>query len=252
MPALDYEKIAYIYDTYVQTNFDLDYFIQETKNVSGKVLELMSGTGRVSIPLIEAGADLTCVDSSPAMLDIFRKKLKERGLFARVVEADVCELDLEDKYDLIFIPFHSFVEIVSLKGQKKALDGTYDHLSDSGKFICTLHNPAVRLKTCDRTKREIGIYPMNDEGGTLQLFSREEYLEEERIVEGNQYYEFYDKTGKLLSSLNMDIRFYVHNKKSFEFLAESSGFKIKSLFGGYSREEFVETESPVMIWILGK
>ena len=60
----DYDIVADIYDTYVPVDDDLDFFISETKKSPGEVLELMSGSGRVSIPLLKAGVKLTCVDIS--------------------------------------------------------------------------------------------------------------------------------------------------------------------------------------------
>ncbi len=60
----DYGPVANLYDIYVPATFDFDFFINETTKSKGEVLELMSGTGRVSIPLLEAGVKLTCVDLS--------------------------------------------------------------------------------------------------------------------------------------------------------------------------------------------
>ena len=76
--------VANLYDTYIDTTFDVPFFLNETKSVSGKVLELMSGTGRVSIPLIEAGVQLTCVDNSAEMLAVLREKLVRMRLSASV------------------------------------------------------------------------------------------------------------------------------------------------------------------------
>lgn len=42
----------------------------------------MSGSGRVSLPLIEAGIPLTCVDFSAGLLEILRRKLAARQLAA--------------------------------------------------------------------------------------------------------------------------------------------------------------------------
>jgi|GEM_PF-3676911 len=50
--ANDYTKIAELYDAYVKETFDIPFFLKEAKQSSGEVLELMSGTGRVSIPLL--------------------------------------------------------------------------------------------------------------------------------------------------------------------------------------------------------
>ncbi len=84
-----FSRIADLYDTYVQVDFDIPFFLQETRKCSGEVLELMSGTGRVSLPLVEAGVRLTCVDKSAEMLTILRHKLAARNLSANIVQADV-------------------------------------------------------------------------------------------------------------------------------------------------------------------
>jgi ubiquinone/menaquinone biosynthesis C-methylase UbiE len=102
MPAMNYDCVAHLYDAYVQTELDIPFFQDEAKKTGGAVLELMCGTGRVSLPLLEAGIDLTCVDSSAAMLDVFRGKLRERELMADLIEADVCNLSVNRQFDLIF------------------------------------------------------------------------------------------------------------------------------------------------------
>ena len=51
--AIDYTRIADIYDEFVRESFDIPFFLEECLKANGDVLELMSGTGRVSIPLLE-------------------------------------------------------------------------------------------------------------------------------------------------------------------------------------------------------
>ena len=62
MENIDYDGVADLYDLYVNTDYDFEFFVREIRARDARVLELASGTGRLSIPLIEAGADLTCVD----------------------------------------------------------------------------------------------------------------------------------------------------------------------------------------------
>lgn len=137
-----FSRIADLYDTYVQVDFDISFFLKETRKSPGEVLELMAGTGRVSIPLIEAGVRLTCVDKSAERLAVLRKKLEQRGLAADLVQMDVCELELSKCFDSIIIPFHSFSEIVSVEDQRRALARIHEHLASGGRFVCTLRNPA--------------------------------------------------------------------------------------------------------------
>lgn len=82
MEINNYDYVADLYDVYVPATFDIDFFLKETGQTSGEVLELMSGTGRVSIPLLEAGVKLTCVDLSARSNEILEKKLKQLGLYA--------------------------------------------------------------------------------------------------------------------------------------------------------------------------
>ncbi len=93
--------------------FDIAFFVDEAKKCPGKVLELMAGTGRVSLPLIEAGVDLTCTDISAELLAILCDKLTSKGLHADVHQADVCDFGLGKQFDLVIIPFSSFAHIVS-------------------------------------------------------------------------------------------------------------------------------------------
>lgn len=71
---IDFGHVADIYDYYANVDFDIGFFKTLCKGHK-KILELMCGTGRVSIPLIKEGYQMTCVDYSEEMLDVFRKKI---------------------------------------------------------------------------------------------------------------------------------------------------------------------------------
>ncbi|UCE17999.1 MAG: class I SAM-dependent methyltransferase [Gemmatimonadota bacterium] len=251
MPAIDYSKVAHLYDIYVKTDVDVPFFLKEAQGCDN-VLELMAGTGRVSIPLIEAGLPLTCIDSSGEMLAILRGKLEDRGLSAEIYEMDVCNLSLRDTFDLIILPFNSFAEIVSPSDQRNALSAIREHLSHRGRFICTLHNPLIRLASVDGQLKQYGKYYLPDNTGTLILSAIENYEPERHMVSGSQFYEIRDTNGKTLSKYSIDITFYLHEKNDFEAFIQSQGFSIRNLFGDYSYSQFEPDTSPFMIWILEK
>jgi ubiquinone/menaquinone biosynthesis C-methylase UbiE len=73
--SIEWDRVAPFYDNYAQATFDIQFFVQEATKIPGEVLELMAGTGRVSLPLVKAGVHLTCVDNTPEMLAILRQKL---------------------------------------------------------------------------------------------------------------------------------------------------------------------------------
>lgn len=260
MIGMDYRKLAVRYDTFITTKFDIPFFLEEVQGRQ-EVLELMSGTGRLSIPLMEAGVHLTCVDSSPDMLAVLRSKMESKGLTATVIESDAARLSLPGKYDLALLPFHSFSEFLTAEDQERALAGVHDSLAGRGRFICTLHNPPSRLKSCDGASRLCGEFPLDkqtgalwklDSGGTLLMWKTEQYDARSRTVSGVQQYEVYDQAGIKRSKEFVDIQFVLHDPADFEQLAQAAGFRTVMVYGDYSRAEFREESSPFMIWVLEK
>lgn len=251
MSAMDYSQVAHWYDTYVKTDIDVPFFLNEAKECH-RVLELTSGTGRLSIPLIEAGVSLTCVDNSPEMLAILSQKLAAKGLSANVYEMDMCNLSLKEQFDLIIIPFNSFSEILSIDEQRQALQGIGNCLTETGRFICTLHNPSIRLKSVNRQLILRGKYSLPDGDGTLFLWSVEEYEQGQSLVKGTQFWEVYDQNGVMKRKNFLDVQFYLHQSEKFMELAQSQGFHLISLYGDYSYGEFQRETSPFMISVFGK
>ena len=252
METNNYDVIADLYDIYVPATFDIEFFIRETRKSSGEVLELMSGTGRVSIPLIQAGVKLTCVDLSGELNAILENKLRQMGLEADVYRMDVCELDLPKKFAMVIIPFHSFAHITSVDDQRKALARIHQHLLPGGTFICTLGNPNVRQKAVDGQLRLFRKYPLPETQGTLLLWIVENYnADDNQVVEALQFYEEYDAKGVLKSKRLLELHFRLSRKDEFEALAKTAGFKVKALYGDYAYSEY-NPDSPFMIWLLEK
>lgn len=250
MEVNNYDYIADLYDVYVPATFDIDFFINETKKAKGEVLELMSGTGRVSIPLIEAGVKLTCVDLSAELNAILEDKLQKAGLKADVYQMDICELELHKKFDMVIIPFHSFAHITSPNNQKKALARIQQHLVPGGTFICTLGNPNLRRRTVDGQLRLFRQYPLPNIQGKLLLWIRESFNDDDnQVVEAMQFYEEYDAKGVLTSKRLLELHFRLSSRKEFEELATEAGFRTKAFYGDYSYSEFND-DSPFMIWVL--
>jgi SAM-dependent methyltransferase len=244
----NYDSVAEIYDLYVTADYDVPFFVSEAVNVGVPVLELTSGTGRLSLPLIKAGVRLTCVDASKGMLDVLSRKLKERGLHADVRCADICQLRLSTSFQLAILPFQSFMEIVGEDHQRQALSAVFACLSPGGRFLCTLHNPAVRRTHVDGVLHIVGRFPTRD--GTLVVSGFEQGGHP--VVTRLQFFEFFGKDGQMRSKVLMPMQFELIEKDQFESMARDAGFRVLQLYGNYDRSPFDAIRSPVMIWVLQK
>jgi SAM-dependent methyltransferase len=249
--SITYAPVAHLYDSYVNSQFDIPFFLTEAQEAHGKVLELASGTGRVSLPLLRAGIELTCVDYSGEMLAVLQKKLDEQHLSCRIVHQDMTELELSDRFNLIFIPFHSFSEILDVDRQRKALRKIREQLADQGRFICTLQNPIVRTSSMDGKTRELGRFALGD-GRTLTLSACFTYDDRSQVARGTQLYTVSDVEGKMIEEKELPVSFKLHFRSQFERMAMAAGFKIVHLFGSYERSSFDQRHSAFMIWVLKK
>lgn len=251
MNEIPYDNIADVYDAYVQTQLDVPFFLDAARNVRGEILELMCGTGRVSLPLIEAGARLTCVDYSDEMIERLREKLERRDLRAELHVADVRVLNLQKKFELIFIPFHAFAELVAQDDQRETLRRVYEHLADDGQFICTLHNPRARRHSIDGQLHLIGTYSL-PEHGELLFWMMQNYAESERVVSAHEFFEEYDAHGVMQKRRHLELRFALIEYDEFRVMAEAAGFQIRAVYGNYDKSPFDAETSPFMLWTLEK
>ena len=249
-PALqiDYDSIAEIYDLYVTADYDVPFFLSEVRKVNGPVLELMAGTGRLSLPLLESGATLTCVDSSQGMLDLFARKLERRGLHADLRCMDVCRMDLPPHFELAVLPFQAFMEIVREEDQRAALASVHACLAPGGRFICTLHNPVIRRAQVDGALRIIGRFPAGDDALVVSGFE----TGGSPVVNRLQFFELFGPDGNLRWKRLLPMEFALVERDAFERMAREAGFRAAQLYGSYDRAPFDPDRSPVMIWCLEK
>jgi SAM-dependent methyltransferase len=248
IPTIDYDRIAELYDIYVTCDFDIPFYLAEARKVSGSVLELMAGTGRLSIPLVENGIDLTCIDSSEKMLEKLRNKLHDKGLTAKVQQADIRQLALKGRFELVLIPFHSLSELTSRDDQKSVLKTIRSCLVDGGVLLCALHNAPVRIKSANGELQSMGNYETGF--GTLTMSAVETYDANENIINRKQFYEMYDYNGTLQSKRVLEMPFSLINYSDLENMATEVGYKVKTVYGDYDRADYDIEKSRFMIWVL--
>lgn len=126
---------------------DVDFYLRQARITGGPVLELGAGTGRVAIPLANAGFAVTGLDLSPHMLRIAKRKvaaLPPRGRI-RFVRGDMTRFSLGRKYRLILIPFRAFQHLLTVEAQRKCLLCVRRHLAPGGRFIVDLFDPRLDL-----------------------------------------------------------------------------------------------------------
>lgn len=103
--------------------------------VTGELLELGCGSGRLAVPLLAAGWPVTALDSSPTMLDLLRAKLPSR-LRARCspVLDDMAGFVLERRFDAIVLGSGT-VTLLDSQQRGVLFNAVRDHLTETGRFF---------------------------------------------------------------------------------------------------------------------
>src|SRR4029079_18097863 len=140
MSALDEycdDEVAALCDLhYDDWEYDLALYEGFARRSEMAALELMAGSGRVALHLARSGHRVVAVDNAPHMLARLSSKLDDvtRGR-VRIVEADVREFELDERFDLIYIALCSFELMHSGVDQVEVLERVARHLAPGGVFV---------------------------------------------------------------------------------------------------------------------
>jgi SAM-dependent methyltransferase len=134
-------------------------FIDKHKN--GRVLEAMSGSGRLQIPLLQRGYCVDGVDRSPTMLARCRERCIDLGLKPELYEQALEELALPHTYSTIIIALGSFQLIIERENAVKSLKALHKHMNANGDLLIDIFVPDQTNKalssSCVRINEHIEI-----------------------------------------------------------------------------------------------
>lgn len=120
---------------------DLDLYLALAARTGGPILELACGSGRLAIPLAEAGYDVTGLDLDPAMLTRARALANGAGRSVarrvRLVEGDLRAPALLDSgtYRLAFIALNSVFLLTTRADQQRGIDQLAQALAPGGLAV---------------------------------------------------------------------------------------------------------------------
>jgi SAM-dependent methyltransferase len=182
------------------------------------------------------------------MLRVLKEKLLRDHLRANVVCQDMRRLGFAQAFSLVILPFHAFAELVDPEDRALALRSIAGALSPGGRFVCTLHNPAVRRRSVGGEEKEIGRFAGPGPGTELRLYLRTELDARHQIVAGVQRIQVVDRSEQVVDSRIMPMRFALPGRDEVESMAAEAGLEATCLQGDYSGAPFDPVESPFMIW----
>ncbi len=167
-----YDAIARLYDPWSRSvTEDVPFYVDEARADGraggGPIVELGVGTGRIAVPIAQAGTRVIGVDTSEQMLEVCRQTAEQAGV------ADLLDLRLGDLRDppvdervsLAICPFRAFLHLVDDGERLQGLEAARNLLVPGGRLVFDVFTPS--RADIDETharwiEREPGIFERAD------------------------------------------------------------------------------------------
>ena len=106
-------SFADVYDAWYGDVSDVDATVARVHELCrrGRVLELGVGTGRLALPLVDAGIEVAGIDASQEMLDALRAKPNAHRL--RIVLGDMAELPFAPEFSIVLVAFNTLFNLAT-------------------------------------------------------------------------------------------------------------------------------------------
>ena len=226
-----YDRIAPIYDPWSRSvTEDVRFYVDQALASGGPVVELAVGTGRIAIPIAEAGIHVIGVDASPEMLRVARAAADAAGIVERV---DLRLGDLRDppvceRVPLAICPFRSLLHMEEEQEKLRALEAAKTLLEPGGRFVFDVFAPSrddIEETHGRWFEREPGIYELavwNEDSRTLSLTVRSDGVSE---------------------------TFALHWLSAAEWqqLLDQAGFEVEALYGWFDLRLFRGEEDMIFV-----
>jgi SAM-dependent methyltransferase len=226
-----YDRIARFYDPWSRSvTEDVGFYVDHALEAGGPVVELAVGTGRIAIPIAQAGVSVIGVDSSQEMLAVAREGAETAGVSDRLDLrlGDLRKPPVAERVLLAICPFRSLLHMKTEAEKLDALRAAHALLEPEGRFVFDVFAPSREdiEETHDRwLEREPGIFERAvwDEGSrtlTLSVRSGED-----------------------------TVSFGLHWLSAPEWLSllDKAGFEVDELFGWFDRRLYDGEEDMIFV-----
>lgn len=257
---VDFPFVAEFYDHIAayRSRVDIPFYIEMAEMVSGSVLEVACGTGRILIPTARAGLEIVGLDLSEWMLAKCRDKLagepEEVQRRVELVKENMRDFDLGRSFELITVPFHSFQHLTELEEQFSCLRTIRRHLGERGRLVLDLFNPSVLLLADDSRKEEFGDEPEFELDDGRKVLMRSRVVSRDffnQVIDCEMIFYVTYTDGREERLVHRFLMRYIFRYEAEHMLARC-GFEVEHLYGDFDKSPYGSKYPGELIFVARK
>jgi SAM-dependent methyltransferase len=226
---------------------DVDLHVGLARRFGGPVLELATGSGRLLVPLLQAGFEVTGVDSSRPMLDRAQARLDRLALKACLVEQRLETLQLNGLFRTVLLGLDSFGLLLKRDAQVQALRAARQVLTHDGRLVLDVANGNLRgaVEPPEELVHDL-TRPDPETGRQITKFVLRRPRPAEQLDDLLFFYDEQDERGYLRrTTVELQLRWFT--RIELELLLENAGWQVDELYGNYDFEPYGPTSDRLIV-----
>ena len=222
---------------------DLAFWQRLAAAQDGRVLELGCGTGRLTIPVARAGAEIVGIDRSEPMLTRARQRLRRSRASALLVRGDIRHLPFRRRlrFSLVMAPYGMLQSLTRERDLRATLTAVHGVLRRGGLFAIDLVPDLPRWAEYDRRVSLTG----RRGHGTIRLTESVRQDRRRGLTVFDQEYE--ERRGIHKAVKRFSLTFRTISVAQMRRRLERAGFRIDAVLGDYDGGPFDERAD---VWII--
>lgn len=219
---------------------EVAFYLDEARRRGGTALELGCGTGRLAIPLAQAGIHVTGLDLLPVMLGRTKDRAAAAGVEMDLVQGDMRDFRMEDRhFSLIYLPNTTLPHLLKTKDIIDCFSSVARHLAPGGAFIFDVFNPNVEMLSRKSGERHFRRRADHARLGTVTLEETFDYDAASQINRITWYWSAPEKPDFFVHPLHMRNLF----PQEIPLLLELAGLRLAARYGDVGRSPFTGASS---------
>ena len=203
----------------------------------GPALELAIGTGRVAVPLLQAGVPVTGIELSQPMIDQLRTKADADTL--PVIAGDMATAQAPGTFQLVYLVYNTISNPLTQAEQVACFRNAARHLAPGGCFVIELWVPELR-----KLPPGVGATVWHQEPGYIGLDTYD--VLRQQVV---SHHFRYEEDGK--ARLSRSPHRYIWPAE-LDLMGQLVGFDLEARYADWDRGEFTaDSRSHVSVYRLG-